>query len=894
MLGADSLAPAAADAVAGLFGVREVGSPLLFHGIRLAEHPQLVPDAEVVRDVHPHGAGHTVPAARAADLDPAVQDAGRLGHGVHFSVVQGPELGEGGKVVGELLLGAHAGEDEVDVLVAAHPAQRPRSGAGVRVKGGQRGGGVCREIGQRAALDGFHDDEGDAQFFRQRVAPVARDLLGPVVGVEVVVLQLAEVPRLVPQDTLQPGGVVVAGEAEVSDAAGLFLLPQPVHDAQRLGLVVPGRMEGVEQIEVDVLDAQPLELLAVDLLGLFQRVALPHRQLGGQIKALAGPLGDDPPHEGLAFAPMVGVGGVKVVDPRLACGVQQRLGPRFVDAAVRQRREPHTAVAQQRSGEVCFFPMTVFHRDSPFSVLPLFPVIPDKINGIGSEDDQRRPGDSLAQADAGGLVDEVDGALPGGAEDGHQTLIHPQDVGLAAVDRGSEAVVVGDGEEHEVRGVQRDLGVEAGVRHLEDAARRGAAVGAVLHVAVISQVVQLGGGQLGQVLAVGGCVLLREDQRPHQQVRAGDGDRGLIGVLGEVVVVGEAHGHIVVVFVEGEAVQRVVVAPAVVCHGEEIALVGGCGDEVLHAQQPPQRVIFQLRLAADIPLDAQRRIEAEDAGSRRAAEVLQAALVQPEAEVVVGLEGVDAPVAFGEVFLEGEGVGVFLHQIAVGVPLAELADADVGDAEQAAESQHRRQHPLGQALILPPAPGDEAVDQQPRQTEAENGGILAGVLQNTQRPFLRGGVLHRHQREGQRRDHQPADPLGRAVQLHGGVFQRVDGHGREDQHRHIEPPGVVAGIEGVERTVQHRHQRKDGAGADDPLFAVALPGLPVGHGTGQTAQGQVGRHARPLDDALRPDGGHIGRIRRQDPAQQDGKILLGFRVGQKAPAGGKVDGARVL
>ena len=107
------------------------------------------------------------------------------------------------------------------------PTQRSAHEAALasRVKGGQRGGGVCREIGQRAALDGFHDDEGDAQFFRQRVAPVARDLLGAVVGVEVVVLQLAEVPRLVPQDMLQPGGVVVAGEAEVSDAPGLFLLP---------------------------------------------------------------------------------------------------------------------------------------------------------------------------------------------------------------------------------------------------------------------------------------------------------------------------------------------------------------------------------------------------------------------------------------------------------------------------------------------------------------------------------------------------------------------------------------------------------------------------------------------------------------------------------------------
>ena len=76
MLGAGRLALAAADAVAGLFGIGEAGFPLVLDGLGLAEHPQLVPDAEVVWDIHPHGAGHTVPAAGAADLDAAVQEGG--------------------------------------------------------------------------------------------------------------------------------------------------------------------------------------------------------------------------------------------------------------------------------------------------------------------------------------------------------------------------------------------------------------------------------------------------------------------------------------------------------------------------------------------------------------------------------------------------------------------------------------------------------------------------------------------------------------------------------------------------------------------------------------------------------------------------------------------------
>ena len=44
-LGADALAFSAADAVAGFFGVREVGRPLLFDGVFLAEHGKFVPDA---------------------------------------------------------------------------------------------------------------------------------------------------------------------------------------------------------------------------------------------------------------------------------------------------------------------------------------------------------------------------------------------------------------------------------------------------------------------------------------------------------------------------------------------------------------------------------------------------------------------------------------------------------------------------------------------------------------------------------------------------------------------------------------------------------------------------------------------------------------------------------
>ena len=241
--GAGRLALAAADAVAGLFGIGEVGFPLVLDGLGLAEHPQLVPDAEVVRDVHPHGAGHTVPAAGAADLDAAVQEGGGLLHRGSLCSGQRLKAGKGGQVIRELILGTHAREDDMDVPVAAHPAQGPGGIRGLGPQGLEGRFGLRGQVGQCAALDGFHDDEGDIQLFGQLIAAVTRDLLGTVIGVQIVILQLAEIPGLIPQDVLKARRVVVAGEAEAADAAQLFLLPQPVHDAHFLGPVVPGGVQ---------------------------------------------------------------------------------------------------------------------------------------------------------------------------------------------------------------------------------------------------------------------------------------------------------------------------------------------------------------------------------------------------------------------------------------------------------------------------------------------------------------------------------------------------------------------------------------------------------------------------------------------------------------------------
>ena len=154
----------------------------------------------------------------------------------------------------------------------------------------------------------------------------------------------------------------MAGKAEISDASGGLLLPQPVHDAQFLGLLVPGFVQRVQQVKVDVLHPQPLELLFKDALSIGKALAGPQRHLGGQVEAAALPFGNDPAHERLALAVVVGVGRVKVVHTGGLCSVEQGFGPGLVDAAVCPGGKAHAPVAQQGSAERFVVPVAVFHN----------------------------------------------------------------------------------------------------------------------------------------------------------------------------------------------------------------------------------------------------------------------------------------------------------------------------------------------------------------------------------------------------------------------------------------------------------------------------------------------------------------------------------------------------
>ena len=97
----------------------------------------------------------------------------------------------------------------------------------------------------------------------------------------------------------------------------------------------------------------------------------------------------------------------------------------------------------------------------------------------------------------------------------------------------------------------------------------------------------------------------------------------------------------------------------------------------------------------------------------------------------MGLVGIHAPVALGQVILELDGGGVLLHKVAVGVPLAELADADVYHAERAGKGQHHCRHPTGKGLAPPPAAAEqEQENRNLRRTSVQVGSLIKLKLQN--------------------------------------------------------------------------------------------------------------------------------------------------------------------
>ena len=199
--------------------------------------------------------------------------------------------------------------------------------------------------GQGAALDGLHDDDGLVVLAGHLVALAGLD--GVALPVGVVDLELDELHlRVVLQDVLQGLGGVVEGEADVLGLAlGLHLLHK-VPGPQLIGLPGPLGAHGVEQVEVVVFQAGPLQGGVQNLLELLVGLLVPQGQFRSALEAVPGVAVHHGLFQGhLAFAADVHIGGIEVGEALAHKGIHHLFGLVHVDL-VAVHGQAHEAEAQ--------------------------------------------------------------------------------------------------------------------------------------------------------------------------------------------------------------------------------------------------------------------------------------------------------------------------------------------------------------------------------------------------------------------------------------------------------------------------------------------------------------------------------------------------------------------
>ena len=167
--------------------------------------------------------------------------------------------------------------------------------------------------------------------------------------VQVVVLNLAEVPVVSVQEPQEVRRVAVVGKADVADRTRRLLGRDPVLDAERLE-PLPLRDVGhvMQQVIVHMVGAQARELLVEEAVQRFAGADHVLGQLGRDVDLVAQAVPrQDRPQGG--FAAGIEVGGVEVVDPE-ANGLENlSLRLLYIHAAA-LAAEPHAAVAEDGEG----------------------------------------------------------------------------------------------------------------------------------------------------------------------------------------------------------------------------------------------------------------------------------------------------------------------------------------------------------------------------------------------------------------------------------------------------------------------------------------------------------------------------------------------------------------
>ena len=245
-------------------------------------------------------------------------------------------------VVPHHLQAVHAGKHHLHPRLVPQPAQAPLGGGpaalGHPLPGGRRQAGDQPPAPQR-----LHDDDRDAPG-RGGLQPFAAGL---GVLVQVVVLDLAEIPVVGVQQLQKGRRVPVEGKPDPPDGPRRLFLPDPLPHAQGAQLLPGGQVgQHVHQVKVDAVGAQAGQLLgkaAVDAgAGLDQVLG----QLVGKVHLVPAAQAAQRLAQG-GLAAGINVGGVKIVDAQ-AHGLADLRGHGVLVDAPARFGKAQAAVAQRR------------------------------------------------------------------------------------------------------------------------------------------------------------------------------------------------------------------------------------------------------------------------------------------------------------------------------------------------------------------------------------------------------------------------------------------------------------------------------------------------------------------------------------------------------------------
>ena len=219
---------------------------------------------------------------------------------------------------------------------------------------------LLRQIHQLAAPQGFHDDHGNSLLCcRLKSRPSGLGVL-----VQIVILNLTEVPVISVQNLEEHFRIPVVGEADISDSPFFFLPGNPLLNPQILE-PHPFRVirEHVHQVVVNMIGAQTGKFFtegfvngcggAKEILG----------ELGGNIHLVPAVVFLQNPTQAFLIS-RVNIGGVKVVDAFFN-GKQDFFLCFFIIDAAAFPGESHTAIPQLGNG-IAVSVRSVFHTKSPF------------------------------------------------------------------------------------------------------------------------------------------------------------------------------------------------------------------------------------------------------------------------------------------------------------------------------------------------------------------------------------------------------------------------------------------------------------------------------------------------------------------------------------------------